>query len=142
MSAKLYSASYQRPSGQETQTNAANEIKRAIRHPDNFEHILVCTVVFIVVGLLMMVTGGVICLIYYTEITPPNFDSNYHRYVGSSMPRIVGPLLVAFGGLLSAGDLVVIGLTIQQYQKKRNATSNRFNQLQQTRDQTNTAVNT
>lgn len=41
----------------------------------------------------MMVTGGVICLIYYTEITPPNFDSNYHRYVGSSMPRIVGEYL-------------------------------------------------
>jgi len=68
----------------------ANEIARAFRHPDNFEPILVCTVAFIVVGLLMMVTGGVICLIYYTEITPPNFDSNYHRYVGSSMPRIVG----------------------------------------------------
>lgn len=67
-----------------------NEIKRAIGHPDNFEAILVCTVVFIVVGLIMMVTGGVVCLIYYTEITPPNFDSNYHRYVGSSMPRIVG----------------------------------------------------
>lgn len=67
-----------------------NEITRAMRHPDNFEAILVCTVVFIVVGILMMVTGGIICLIYYTEITPPNFDANYHRYVGSSMPRIVG----------------------------------------------------
>lgn len=123
MSAKLYSASYQRAAdGQRpmTPSNAATEITRAIRHPDNFEPILVCTVVFIVVGLLMMVTGGVICLIYYTEITPPNFDSNYHRYVGSSMPRILGPLLVAFGGLLSAGDLVVIGLTVQQYQKKSN----------------------
>ena len=67
-----------------------NELAAAMRNPSNFESILVCTVVFIVVGLLMMVTGGVICLIYYTEITPPNFDSNYHRYVGSSMPRIVG----------------------------------------------------
>lgn len=67
-----------------------NELAKAMRNPNNFEPILVCTVCFIVVGLLMMVTGGVICLIYYTEITPPNFDSNYHRYVGSSMPRIVG----------------------------------------------------
>lgn len=67
-----------------------NEIATAMRNPDNFESILVCTVVFIVVGILMMVTGGIICLIYYTEITPPNFDSNYHRYVGSSMPRIIG----------------------------------------------------
>ena len=72
------------------QRTDANEIKRAIGHPDNFEPILVCTVVFIVVGFMMMVAGGVVCLIYYTEITPPNFDSNYHRYVGSSMPRIVG----------------------------------------------------
>lgn len=68
----------------------ANEITAAMGHPNNFGPILACTISFIVVGLLMMVTGGVICLIYYTEITPPNFDSNYHRYVGSSMPRIVG----------------------------------------------------
>lgn len=83
MSSTRYKAAYQRPTD-------ANELRRAIGHPANFEPILVCTIVFIVVGLLMMVTGGVICLIYYTEITPPNFDSNYHRYVGSSMPRIVG----------------------------------------------------
>lgn len=67
-----------------------NEIAAAMRNPSNFESILLCTVIFIVVGVLMVVTGGVICLIYFTEITPPNFDSNYHRYVGSSMPRIVG----------------------------------------------------
>lgn len=71
-------------------TPSANEITAAMGHPSNFGPILACTISFIVVGLLMMVTGGVICLIYYTEITPPNFDSNYHRYVGSSMPRIVG----------------------------------------------------
>lgn len=68
----------------------SNEFTEAIGNPNNFEPILACTVVFIVVGMLMMITGGVICLIYYTEITPPNFDSNYQRYVGSSMPRIVG----------------------------------------------------
>lgn len=97
---KIYSASYQRAAREQPkqstatiQPSAANDIKRAMRHPDNFETILVCSVVFIVVGLLMMVAGGVICLLYYTEITPPNFDSNYHRYVGSSMPRIVGKLL-------------------------------------------------
>lgn len=79
-------------SGNNTRYQRANtdEIKTAMRNPDNFESILVCTVIFIVVGILMMVTGGIICLIYYTEITPPNFDSNYHRYVGSSMPRIIG----------------------------------------------------
>lgn len=67
-----------------------NELTQAIKHPTNVGPILICTVGFIVVGILMMITGGVICLIYYTEITPPNFDTNYHRYVGSSMPRIVG----------------------------------------------------
>lgn len=76
--------------GTRYQRASTNEIASAMRNPDNFESILVCTVVFIVVGILMMVTGGIICLIYYTEITPPNFDSNYHRYVGSSMPRIIG----------------------------------------------------
>ena len=79
------------------QRSNTNEIASAMRNPNNFESILVCTAVFIVVGLLMMVTGGVICLIYYTEITPPNFDSNYHRYVGSSMPRIVGKCLWWWG---------------------------------------------
>lgn len=33
--------------------------------------------------------------------------------------RFTGPLLVAFGGLLSIGDLLVVGLTIQQYKKKK-----------------------
>ena len=74
----------------------ANEVAEAVRNPDNIGPILICTVGFIVVGLLMMITGAVICLIYYTEITPPNFDSNYHRYVGSSMPRIVGKLAISF----------------------------------------------
>lgn len=30
-----------------------------------------------------------------------------------------GPLLIAFGGLLSAGDLVVIGMAVQQKMKKK-----------------------
>ena len=76
--------------GQLKDRSNRHELTRAMANPDNFEPILICTVVFIVAGLLMMVVGGVICLIYYTEITPPNFDANYHRYVGSSMPRIVG----------------------------------------------------
>lgn len=73
-----------------------NEFVRAIKHPENFEPILICTVSLLVVGLLMMVIGGVVCLIYYTEVTPPNFDNNYQRYVGSSMPRIVGKMIYSF----------------------------------------------
>lgn len=34
---------------------------------------------------------------------------------------ISGPLLVSFGGLLILGDFLVIGLTIQQSYKKKNA---------------------
>lgn len=34
-----------------------------------------------------------------------------------------GPLLIAFGGLLSVGDIVVIGITIQQYSKKDDRTA-------------------
>lgn len=92
------------------QRTETNEIVNAMRNPNNFESILVCTVVFIVVGLLMMVTGGVICLIYYTEITPPNFDSNYHRYVGSSMPRLVGECLEFFK--IELRIMIVFALTI------------------------------
>lgn len=72
------------------QRTDTNEIANAVGHPSNLGPILVCTVGFIVVGILMMIAGGIICLIYFTEITPPNFDLNYHRYVGSSVPRIVG----------------------------------------------------
>ena len=36
--------------------------------------------------------------IYFTEITPPNYDAYYQRYVGSSFPRIVG-ILVLMAGL-------------------------------------------
>lgn len=30
----------------------------------------------------------------------------------------IGPLLVAFGGLLSVGDIIVVGLAVQQYYKR------------------------
>lgn len=31
---------------------------------------------------------------------------------------LIGPLLVASGGLLSVGDVIVIGVAVQQYYKK------------------------
>lgn len=68
----------------------SNAFARALGHPNNFEPILLCTLAFIAIGLLMMLAGGLVCLVYYTQITPPNFDINYQRYVGSSVARIVG----------------------------------------------------
>ena len=94
---------YQRPGRLSRQ-----DLKNVISQPENFEPLLVCSVVLMVVGILMVICGGVVCLIYYTEITPPNFDSNYHRYVGSSTPRIIGPLLIAFGGTLTIGDIILV----------------------------------
>lgn len=40
----------------------------------------------------MIFAGGLISYIYFTEITPPNYDAYYQRYVGSSFPRILGEL--------------------------------------------------
>lgn len=41
-----------------------------------------------------------------------------HQLTNVSIP-LIGPLLVAFGGLLSVGDIIVVGLTVQQHYKKQ-----------------------
>jgi len=56
------------------------------------------------IGLVFMVAGAVITGIAYTEVTPPNYDENYDRYIGASVPRLVGPFLLAFGTLLLFGS--------------------------------------
>jgi hypothetical protein len=38
--------------------------------------------------------------IYFTEITPPNYDAYYQRYVGSSFPRVIGILILMAGLIL------------------------------------------
>lgn len=47
-------------------------------------------------GLIFMITGAVITGIAYTEITPPNYDENYDRYIGASVPRLIGKQIFIF----------------------------------------------
>lgn len=64
---------------------------------ENRGSVTLCSLSLIIVGILMVFAGALITYIYFTEITPPNFDSYYQRYVGSSLPRIFGILLLLVG---------------------------------------------
>lgn len=57
---------------------------------ENKSSVTVCALSFIIIGILMIFAGGLITYIYFTEITPPNYDAYYQRYVGASFPRILG----------------------------------------------------
>lgn len=49
-----------------------------------------CSLSILIVGILLILSGCYITYIYYTEVTPPNYEAHYQRYVGSSLPRIFG----------------------------------------------------
>lgn len=57
---------------------------------ENRPSVTICSLSLIIIGILMIFAGGLISYIYFTEITPPNYDAYYQRYVGSSFPRILG----------------------------------------------------
>jgi len=61
-------------------------------------------------GLIFMIAGSVITAIAYTEITPPNYDENYDRYIGASVPRLIGPFLIIFGVILLFGSCGFFGV--------------------------------
>lgn len=56
----------------------------------------------------MIFAGGLVTYIYFTEITPPNYDAYYQRYVGSSFPRIVGILVLMAGLILFWGASIFL----------------------------------
>lgn len=56
----------------------------------------------------MIFAGGFISYIYFTEITPPNYDAYYQRYVGSSFPRIVGILILMAGLTIFWGSSIYL----------------------------------
>lgn len=64
---------------------------------ENRPSITLCALSLIIVGILMIFAGGFISYIYFTEITPPNYEAYYQRYVGSSFPRILGILILMAG---------------------------------------------
>lgn len=63
---------------------------------ENRPSVTICSLSLIIIGILMIFAGGFISYIYFTEITPPNYDAYYQRYVGSSFPRILGELYSIF----------------------------------------------
>jgi len=69
-----------------------------------------CTLGVGMLGLIFMIAGSVITGIAYTEITPPNYDENYDRYIGASVPRLIGPFLIIFGVLLLFGSCGFFGV--------------------------------
>jgi len=75
----------------------------------NFAAVGWCSLGTGLIGFIFMIAGAVITGIAYTEITPPNYDENYNRYIGSSVQRILGPFLLAFGGLLFFGSCIFFG---------------------------------
>lgn len=56
----------------------------------------------------MVFAGGLTTYIYFTEITPPNYDAYYQRYVSSSFPRIFGILILMAGLILFWGASIFL----------------------------------
>lgn len=56
----------------------------------NFKAIAGCSIGSALLGIFLMLVGAIITGIAYTEITPPDWDENYKRYIGSNLLRILG----------------------------------------------------
>ncbi|KAH9389722.1 hypothetical protein TYRP_007269 [Tyrophagus putrescentiae] len=63
----------------------------------------------IIIGLIFIVSGAILTGYAYTEITPPDYDTNYDRYIGSSVTRLLGPFILAFGGLILIASCGILG---------------------------------
>lgn len=65
-------------------------LTRAMRHPANFKPIIFCTISLLAIGVIMVIFGIVVVVIDNIELGPPHYDSQYERYVGSSLAHIIG----------------------------------------------------
>ncbi|XP_015783996.1 uncharacterized protein LOC107361664 [Tetranychus urticae] len=70
----------------------------------NFAAVTWCSFGSALLGLFLMLIGAILTAVAYTEITPPDYDDNYKRYIGSNVLRVVGPFSFGFGGLLVLGS--------------------------------------
>lgn len=75
---------------------------------ENKPSVTICSLSLIIIGILMIFAGGLVTYIYFTEITPPNYDAYYQRYVGSSFPRIFGILILMAGLILFWGASIFL----------------------------------
>jgi len=92
----------------------------------NFASIGWCSLGVGLLGLIFMIAGAVITGIAYTEITPPNYDENYNRYLGASVPRLVGPFLLCFGTILLFGSCVFFGLAFYHANREYDSNGSRY----------------
>ncbi|RWS31221.1 hypothetical protein B4U80_02627 [Leptotrombidium deliense] len=74
------------------------------RRIGNFLAVTYCSAGSALLGLCLMITGAIITGIAYTEITPPNYDENYDRFLGANVMRLIGPLMLAFGAVILVGS--------------------------------------
>lgn len=75
---------------------------------ENRPSVTICALSLIIIGILLIFAGGLVTYIYFTEITPPNYEAYYQRYVGSSFPRIVGILILMAGLTLFWGASIFL----------------------------------
>ncbi|KAI2804682.1 hypothetical protein RDWZM_008000 [Blomia tropicalis] len=80
-----------------------------MRNSDGIKGVQWVLVGAIIIGIVFMVTGSIITGIAYTEITPPDYDTNYDRYIGSSVTRLIGPFILAFGAFILIGSCGFFG---------------------------------
>lgn len=65
-----------------------------------------CTLCIGIIGLSVLIGGAILTGISYTEIRPNTADKNYDRFLGANVKRIVGPIMLAFGGILLIGGCI------------------------------------
>uniref|UniRef100_T1K1X5 Uncharacterized protein n=1 Tax=Tetranychus urticae TaxID=32264 RepID=T1K1X5_TETUR len=90
----------------------------------NFAAVTWCTIGSALLGLFLMLVGAIITGYAYTEITPPDYDDNYQRYIGSNLMRVMGPLFLAFGGLLLFGSCCLFTFAFVSESRKDRGSAN------------------
>lgn len=60
----------------------------------NFTAVAWCSLGSGILGFFLIITGAILTGIAYTEITPPDYDENYRRYLGSNIMRIIGQFFI------------------------------------------------
>ncbi|CAA3006445.1 Hypothetical predicted protein [Olea europaea subsp. europaea] len=74
-------------------------LRQAIRDPSNYKPIIFCTMSMVAVGIIMAVFGLVLVLLDHIELGPPQYDSEWERYNGSSLPGIIATSRAASGDM-------------------------------------------
>lgn len=58
----------------------------------DYSAIMIASLSLVLIGIFMILGGGTVTFVYYTEITPQNHEAYYDRYVSTNASRILGKL--------------------------------------------------